>query len=52
MNEAAVTRERREIERVFIHNWKGRGKVILRNDKDQVMLNANAGERLAARTPK
>ena len=36
VNEAAIVRERREIERVFIHNWKGRGKVILRNDKDQV----------------
>ena len=41
VNEAAVTRERREIERVFIHNWKGRGKVILRNDKDQVINEMN-----------
>ena len=41
VNEAAVTRERREIERVFIHNWKGRGKVILRNDKDQVIKEMN-----------
>ena len=41
VNEAAIARERREIERVFIHNWKGRGKVILRNDKDQVIKEMN-----------
>ena len=36
VNEAAIKRERKEIERVFFHDWKGRGKVILRKDREQV----------------
>lgn len=36
VNEATIKRERDGIERVFFHDWKGRGKVILRKDKDQV----------------
>lgn len=36
VNEATIKREREGIERAFIHDWKGRGKVILRRDKDQV----------------
>ena len=35
VNEAAIKRERDGIERTFFHDWKGRGKVILRKDKEQ-----------------
>lgn len=36
VNEAQIRRERDSIERVFFHDWKGRGKVILRKDKKQL----------------
>ena len=36
VNEASIKRERDGIERAFFHDWKGRGKVILRKDKDQL----------------
>ena len=36
MNEATIKHERDGIERAFFHDWKGRGKVILRKDKEQV----------------
>ena len=35
VNEAIIKRERDEIEHTFFHDWKGRGKVILRRDKEQ-----------------
>jgi hypothetical protein len=36
VNEAYIRRERESIERAFFHDWKGRGKVILRKDKEQL----------------
>jgi hypothetical protein len=36
VNEAYILRERDNIERAFFHDWKGRGKVILRKDKQQL----------------
>ena len=36
VNEDAIKRKRKEIEHVFFHDWKGRGKIILRKDKDQI----------------
>jgi hypothetical protein len=36
VNEAHIRRERDSIERTFFHDWKGRGKVILRKDKEQL----------------
>jgi hypothetical protein len=36
VNEAHIRRERDNIQRVFFHDWKGRGKVILRKDKEQL----------------
>ena len=36
VNEARIRRERDSIEHVFFHDWKGRGKVILRKDKTQL----------------
>ena len=38
VTEAAIVRERKDIERAFFHDWKGRGKVILRKDKEQAAL--------------
>lgn len=35
VNEATIVRERKEIESAFFHDWKGRGKVILRQDQEQ-----------------
>ena len=35
VNEAMIKRERDKIEHAFFHDWKGRGKVILRKDKEQ-----------------
>ena len=35
VNEAIIKRERDKIEHAFFHDWKGRGKVILRKDKEQ-----------------
>lgn len=40
VNDKFIVRRRQEIERVFFHDWKARGKVILRRDKEQ------AGEQL------
>lgn len=36
VNEAYIRRERDGIERAFFHDWKGRGKVIFRKDKEQL----------------
>lgn len=36
VNEAYIRRERESIERAFFHDWKGRGKVILRKDQEQL----------------
>lgn len=36
VNEAYIRRERDSIEREFFHDWKGRGKIILRKDKEQL----------------
>lgn len=36
VNEGFILRERNSIERAFFHDWKGRGKIILRKDKDQL----------------
>jgi hypothetical protein len=36
VNDAYIRRERDSIERDFFHEWKGRGKVILRKDKEQL----------------
>lgn len=36
VNEAYIRRERGSIEQEFCHDWKGRGKVILRKDKEQL----------------
>lgn len=36
INEAYIRRERDNIERAFFHDWKGRGNIILRKDKDQL----------------
>ncbi len=36
VNEAYIRRERDSIERAFFHDWKGRGKIILRKDKEQL----------------
>ena len=36
VNEAYIRRERDSIEHAFFHDWKGRGKVILRKDKEQL----------------
>ncbi len=41
VNEAAIKRERDGIERAFFHDWKGRGKVILRKDKEQLTNELN-----------
>ena len=41
VNEATIKRERDEIESTFFHDWKGRGKVILRRDKDQLKNELN-----------
>ena len=41
VNEAAIKRERDGIERAFFHDWKGRGKVILRKDKKQLTNELN-----------
>ena len=49
VNEATIKRERDHIERAFFHDWKGRGKVILRTDKDQLRNELN---RLLAMTEK
>ena len=35
VNEKYIVRERQQLERVFFHDWKARGKVILRKDKEQ-----------------
>ncbi|MHA6346571.1 hypothetical protein [Roseivivax sp. CAU 1761] len=35
ISEADLKRERDAIERTFFYDWKGRGKVILRKDKEQ-----------------
>lgn len=35
ISEVDLTRERTEIERTFFYDWKGRGKVILRKDKER-----------------
>ena len=43
VNEAIIKNEREDIERVFFHDWTGRGKVILRKDKEHV---ANELDRL------
>ena len=35
VNEKYIVRERQSLERVFFHDWKRRGKVILRRDKEK-----------------
>lgn len=40
VNDKCIVRLRQELERVFFHDWKARGKVILRRDKER------AGEQL------
>ena len=49
VNETTIRRERDQIERTFFHDWKGRGKIILRKDKDQLKNELN---RLLAMTNK
>ncbi len=37
VNDRFIVRQRQQLERVFFHDWKGRGKVVLRRDKKRAV---------------